>query len=1005
MASLIINDANDNRPYIEVQVFEKTIKGLLDSGANVTILGKGSDQLIKTLNIETRTSSTTIKTADGTSHEATTYANIPFIYNNKRRVIPTLIMPTISKELILGTDFWDAFKIRAMVCETIDAPKITNVSGRHELTPEQEKQLQEVIKTFPFVKAGEKLGFTTLVEHHIDTGDAHPIRQRQYVMSPYVQEKVNEEIDRMLEKDIIEPVADPEWLNPVVPVTKTNGRVRLCINAKKLNNVTKKSAYPQPNANRILSRLQGTKYLTSIDLSDAFYQILLSPHDRSKTAFTVGSKGTFQYKRMPMGLCNSGCTLCRLVDRLFGNKFEPEVFTYIDDFIVATKTFERHLELLWIISRIFNEAGLSISREKSHFCMTRLEYLGYIIDQEGIHANQERVKPIVEYPRPKSIKEIRRFTGMAGWYRRFIKGFSEISAPITELLKGRNRKFAWTDEAEQAFTDLKTALCSAPVLTTPDFSKPFVITCDASNMGMGGVLSQVYEDQEKVIAYMSAKFTAAQRKYHVTERECLAVISSIEKFRPYIEGAHFTVITDHASLLWLQNVKDPTGRFARWALRLQAYDFDLIHRKGKLMCVPDALSRSVELIELEKIKSTSDQWYLMLRKNFIESPESYPYFQIKNGTILKYCRHKKNDQAWKILIPADARKDILIECHDSKLAAHGGFHKTLQRIKQNYYWPKMVEDIKKYVRNCDICRATKPRNEVARAPMGKYRDAVRPWRMITLDFCGPYPLTNSRNRFLLVVVDSFSKFVSVKPMTQSSAADTIRFLKNEIFLKFGVPEIVISDNGPQLRSNLFNDFLNQYNVKHWKTASYHPQANATEAANKTVVNAIRAYIADITDQRNWDANLSEIACAVNSSIHSSTGNTPYSINFGHEMALDGAEYEILIDPNHNTHTHETRFDRIRKEVAKKLRESYEKSKKRYDLRSRNIEYKPGETVWLKNFRLSNAGQRYAAKLDHKFLKCIISKRIGTNTYAVNDQQGKFLGNFSTLQLKSDRNKL
>lgn len=629
---------------------------------------------------------------------------MPFIYNKNKRVIPT-------------------FRIRPMVCDSIEAPKNESISGTHELTPEQQKELQKVIDSFPFVKPGEKLGFTTLVEHTIDTGDAKPIKQKQYVMSPYVQDKVNQEVDRMLEKDIIERVANPEWLNPVIAVKKPNGGVRLCMDARKLNNVTKKSAYPQPNANRILSRLQGTKYLSSIDLTDAFYQILLHTHDRSKTVFSVGSKGTFRYKRMPMGLCNSGCTLCELIDRLFGSELEPDVFTYIDDFIIATKTFERHLEILRIVSRIFREAGLSISSEKSKFCMKRLEYLGYIIDENGIHANPKRIKPITEYPVPKSVKEVRRFLGMSGWYRRFIKGFSEISAPITELLKNKNRKFVWTDEAQEAFKRLKQALVTAPVLSTPDFSKPFFITCDASNLGMGGVLSQFDGEQEKVVAYMSSKFTAKQRKYHVTERECLAVITSIEKFRPYIEGTHFTVITDHASLLWLQNLKDPTGRLARWALRMQAYEFDLIHRKGKLMNVPDALSRSVEFIELQKIGSTKDKWYLDLQENIENSPKRYPHFQLFGDRILKYCRQKKGGSSWKYLIPSDLKSEVLQDGHDNKLAAHGGFHKTLHRVKQYYYWPKMTEDIRRYVQNCETCKATKSSNETQRAPMGKYRDA------------------------------------------------------------------------------------------------------------------------------------------------------------------------------------------------------------------------------------------------------------------------------------------
>lgn len=411
------------------------------------------------------------------------------------------------------------------------------------------------------------------------------------------------------------------------------------------------------------------------------------------------------------------------------------------------------------------------------------------------------------------------------------------------------------------------------------------------------------------------------------------------------------------------------------------------------------VSRSVELVELERITDTSDNWYLELRKSIESEPNRYPYFNLHKNKILKFCRQRKASDAWRILIPGDVKKHVLYECHDHNLSAHNGFHKTLQRVRQYYYWPKMTNDIQDYVRRCDICKATKPRNEISRAPMGKYRDAKRPWRMITLDFCGPYPLSKSRNRFLLVVVDAFSKYVLMRSMTRSGAIETVNYLKKEVFLKFGVPEILISDNGPQLRSRAFQELLEQYNVKHWKTASYHPQANATEAANKTIVNAIRAYIGGITDQRNWDGYLTEIACAINTSVHSSTDKTPYSVNYGHEMALDGNEYEWLIDPNHTKISHGDKIDRIREDVARKLKETYERSKKRYDLRARPISYKVGDVVWLKNFKQSNAEQRYASKLDHKFIKCVVARRTGTNTYDLNGQNGKYVGNFSTSHIK------
>lgn len=300
------------------------------------------------------------------------------------------------------------------------------------------------------------------------------------------------------------------------------------------------------------------------------------------------------YKRMAFGLCNSGATLCRLIDDVIGCDLEPNVFVYLDDIIISTETLDEHFKILKILGERISKAGLTISVEKSRFCTKELNYLGYVVTKEGIRPDNKKIEAILNYPQPKNVRDVRRLLGMAGWYRRFIKNFAIITAPLSDLLKKSKTKFNWGNKAENSFKNLKILLTSEPILANPNYDLPFIIQCDASDFGVGAVLVQGVGDVEKIVAYMSQKLSAAQRKYQTTERECLAVLMAIDKFRPYIEGTNFTVVTDHASLLWLQNLKDPAGRVGRWALRLQSYDFKLVHRKGKFMVVPDALSRSVE---------------------------------------------------------------------------------------------------------------------------------------------------------------------------------------------------------------------------------------------------------------------------------------------------------------------------------------------------------------------------------------------------------------------------
>lgn len=997
----IISMKDDNRPHAEVQINSIKIVGLLDSGANCSILGNGGYELIKQLNLKTYDQFALIKTADGTSHTVSQGVHLPIKYDGKYVTISALLVPSISKQLILGMDFWQSCNIKPVVCDSVHVDKIIPVSKQHLLSDSQGKQLESTIALFPSSKEGV-IGCTKLIKHIIDTTDSKPIKQRHYTISPFLQPEVNKEIERMLGLGVIEPANSP-WSSPVVVVRKPNGNVRLCLDARKLNEVTKKEAYPLPNINRILGRLTGTRFLSSIDLSDAFWQVDLDESSRDKTAFAVPGKGFFRFKRMPFGLCNSASTLCQLMDYVLGCDLEPRVFTYLDDIIVCTETFEEHLEVLEEVASRLRVAGLTINIKKSSFCQKELRYLGFIVSEEGIRPDNEKIEPIQNYTVPKSIKDLRRLLGMAGWYRRFIENFAEITAPLTELLKtSKNKSFSWTAESENAMTLLKESLTKAPVLANPDYEQKFVIQADASDIGIGAVLVQGEGEEERVVAYFSRKLSAAQRKYHTTEKECLAVLSAIEKFRPYVEGSHFTVITDHASLCWLQNLKDPSGRLGRWALKLQQYNFSLIHRKGKLHVVPDALSRSVEIIDFRKLSVEGDEWYSDLKSRIMNDPGMYPLFKIENQLVYKYCERKGDlgifESEWRIVVPKNCISDVMVECHDSPLSAHGGFLKTVERAKQSYYWPKMCMDIRKYVRSCETCRAGKHTTHTLRAPMGDFRPVLRPWQIIAVDFVGPFPRSKAGHTYILVVVDVFSKFILIHPLRAATATNTVKFLDERVFDVFGTPETIVSDNGKQFKSTEFSNFLLKRHVKLQNTAYYHPQANAAEAANKTVGNAIRMSLGK--DHQNWDNGLSKIACAMNSSFHTSTKMTPYLINFGQNIMVQGDAYRYGLCDQTPTDRTSDKFRVLREQVGLNLKKAYSNSKKYYDLRSsQNAVFYPGEYVWRRNFVQSSTANKFMAKLAPKFIKSYVNRRIGNNNYELIDNYTKKIGVYNAKDMQ------
>ena len=495
----------DLRPYAVVRIGKFESKGLLDSGASVRCLGKDCDELLKNLNVSFKPITSNVLTADGTAQKVTGVVKVDITYLNKTKPIELFIVPSLTQELILGIDFWKEFGIApAIVSEVkVDVPLVENV---HDLTPSQQAFLDQVKAKFPSF-AVEGLGKTSVLSHKIDVKGAEPIKKRHYPVSPAIQKIMYEEVDRMISLGVIEE-SKSAWSSPIVLVRKSNGKARLWLDSRALNSVTVKDAFPMPNLEEIIGRLGSTRYISSIDLKDAFWQIPLSDDSKKKTAFAIPGRPLYQFTRMPFGLCNAAQAMCRLMDRVIPNEIRESVFVFIDDLLVVSPDFESHMKLLEKVAFHLREANLTINVEKSKFVMKQVKYLGYIVGDGCIKTDPDKVKAIVDFEAPKKVKQVRRFLGMCGWYRRFISNYSAISSPISNLLK-KSDKFAWTEEAQESFLQLKQYLISAPVLANPDFSKPFVLQCDASLTGVGCVLYQVGDDgHEHPIAYMSQKLNS-----------------------------------------------------------------------------------------------------------------------------------------------------------------------------------------------------------------------------------------------------------------------------------------------------------------------------------------------------------------------------------------------------------------------------------------------------------------------------------------------------------------
>lgn len=1034
LISAIIANPKDKRFYAKISFLNFTEYGLIDTGANISCLG--SDLALSKFPNYTKCKSF-VQTADGNSQMVIGWIDVQVHFKSQSHNIKFFLIPSISQRLILGVDFCKTFHLFDNIMGCVDLISVDNSSDlspgitetpvytRNEdnnsafetqfpLDNQQRCQLATVISLFPSCEK-HGLGRTSLIKHHIEVGDASPIKQRHYPVSPAIEKLMFKEVDRMLSLGVIEPSNSP-WSSPIRLVVKPH-KIRLCLDARKLNGVTKKDAYPLPSIEGIFSRLPKANIITKLDLKDAFWQIALDEPSKALTAFTVPGRPLYQFAVMPFGLCNAPQTMCRLMDQIIPPDLRHCVFGYLDDLITVTADFETHLEVLIRIASQFRKANLTININKSKFCVTRVNYLGYVIGNGGIQTDTDKVSAINNWPVPKNLKQVRGFLGLAGWYRRFIEHFATVVFPITEVLSTK-KKFHWTAAAQAAFDKVKQLLTTAPVLTNPDFNKKFFLHCDASDYGIGAVLVQLDdENHEKPVAFMSRKLNSAQRNYSVTERECLAALEGIKRFRCYLEMQEFEVITDHSSLVWLMRQPNLSGRLARWALQLQGYKFTVSHRKGKDNVVPDALSRipesevaSLELIPPEIDLDSphfQDNDYKELKEKINSDKSKFPDIKIVDGFVYVRTDHYSGDelqenQAWKLWIPFHLRQQVLYRAHDSPISAHGGICKTLELIRRNFYWPGLVRDVRKYIQKCDVCKSSKAPNFIMKPPMGNQYVSIRPFQRLYIDLLGPYPRSKNGHTGLLIVLDHLTKFHWVCPLRKFTAISIQKFLESQIFHVFGVPEVVVSDNGSQFKANDFNAFLTKYGITHTYTALYSPQANASERVNRSLIAGIRAYLKK--DHKMWDENLSSISCALRNSYHQTLNVSPYRSLFGFNMITHGSSYNLLrklhiLDEPIATVSREDQLQMLRNDIRKHIKDAYETNKRNYNLRTRAPIFNVGDEVFRRNFAQSNMEKHFNAKLAPMFLKAKISQKLGNHYYVLVDTEGKLIGTFHAKDIR------
>ena len=706
-------------------------------------------------------------------------------------------------------------------------------------------------------------------------------------MSSVELTELKKQIDNLLAHGFIKPSLS-EYGAPVLFVRKKTGELRMCIDYRRLNAVTIKNSYGLPRIEELLDSIQGAKYFSTLDLNSGYHQLRVHPNDTHKTAFRT-RYGLFEYSVVPFGLTGAPAAFMKWMQQLFHHLLDKSVVVFLDDILIYSKTEEEHKQHLLQVLDILRKNQLYAKLPKCQLFKRSVNFLGHVLDEHGLSMEKDKVKAIQEWPRPKNRKEILSFLGLAGYYRRFIKNFSQLALKMTELLKN-DAEWKWTTEVEGSFQSLKQVVTSAPLLRSPDQSKPFVVTTDASGFAVGAELSQEFGGQLQPIAFMSKKLNSAERNYPVHEQELLAVIQAIREWKCYLDGQKFKIITDHKSLIYLQKQPHLSSRQTRWVEFLAQFDFDMEYKSGKLNTVADALSRRSDYREplfqmnavsesvsssltgqLIQAQAVDDICQRVLRKE-LTSAEVKLNLTDREGVVYK-------DQRLMVPDVAKLKTFLLQSYHDHPLVGHVGVEKTTELVKRDFFWPKMDEEIKLYVTTCHSCQKHKPSHQLPIGLLKPLEIPSRRWAHVSMDFIGPLPESNGYNA-IAVVVDKLTKLVHlIATKTTVTAKEFALLFFNNIVRLHGVPNAIVSDRDSKFTSVFWKELMKLLNIQQRMSSAFHPESDGqTERVNRTLETMLRHYVNERND--DWSQQLTAAEIAINNCQQSSTKYSPFYMNYG-----------------------------------------------------------------------------------------------------------------------------
>jgi RNase H-like domain found in reverse transcriptase/Reverse transcriptase (RNA-dependent DNA polymerase)/Integrase zinc binding domain/Chromo (CHRromatin Organisation MOdifier) domain/Retrotransposon gag protein/Zinc knuckle/Retroviral aspartyl protease len=786
--------------------------------------------------------------------------------------------------------------------------------------------------------------------------------------------------------------------SPIIFVPKSDGSKRLCVDYRKLNDITVKNCYPLPLISEMQQQLQGATVFTKLDVRDAFHRIRIKEGDEWKTAFRT-KYGLYEYKVMPFGLTNAPATFQALINDTIRPWLGICAMGYLDDIIIYSKEPQNHVKDVRNVLKALLEKQLRVKQEKCEFGVKTTKFLGYVISPEEIQTDQAKVKTIQEWPQPQNVRDVQSFLGLANYYRKFIKGYSKIATPLTRLTR-KDQEWEWKQEQEKAFRELKGQFSKEPVLAMYDPEKEITLETDASDYAIGAVLSQPDQNGKlHPVMFHSRKFLPAEINYDVHDKELLAIVDAFEVWESYLSGTkhQVKVITDHQNLTYFTTTKKLSRRQARWSEKLQHCNFAIQYRKGTENGRADAISRRSDY---QQDMPDQDQQILKKQANgdlTYANPQGTSETQLSavyrvettsdqeiidaydNDSMAQELKKRKETDGHihetpdgyirfygKVYVPTSQRERIIEESHGKPTTGHQGYHRTWNWLKERYYFPNMKDMVRESIKKCDSCLRNK---HVRHEPYGHMQITEvpdRPFASIAMDWItklppSEEPMTKQKYDSIWVVVDRLTKFAYFLPYKESSTTEALvyQFLRN-IVAVHGAPEEIYSDRDKWLTSKFWKTTMTELGIKQKMSTAYHPQTDGqAERTNQTLEQYLRHYLN--YGQNNWVQLLPTAQMAYNNArvAHQSV---PFTALFGYEPWTYGEPAQV--EGSSQNATQRMKIQRnLHEQISQDLRFIAYKSAKYYDKnRLSEPTLKEGDKAYLlkRNIRT----KRPSAKLDH-----------------------------------------